>query len=98
MAKKPSECTCITDVRSEIDCIDQQIISLLNRRFDYVREVVKYKENTASSIEASDRRTSMLQDRRKWAEEKGLDPDVVEKMFDDLVQYFIREEKKMINI
>lgn len=96
--KTPEECTSITDVRNEIDNIDWAIINLLYHRFQYVKEVVKYKEPTSNSIEASDRRTSMLQTRRQWAEQAGLSPDVIENMFDNLVEYFISEEKKIVNI
>lgn len=96
--KKPSECQSITDVRNEIDNIDRTIISLLAERFEYVKEVVKYKDRTASSIEASDRRAAVLSARRQWAEEQGLSPDVIEEIYTRLVAYFIDEEKKIINL
>lgn len=98
VTKTPAECETITDVRNEIDNIDREIIGLLYHRFQYVKEVVKYKEPTSDAIEASDRRTSMLQTRREWAEQVGLSPDVVEDLFDRLVAYFISEEKKIMNI
>lgn len=94
----PSECTDITEVRNEIDNIDKVVIKLLHDRFEYVKEVVKYKARTASSIEASDRRSAALSDRRKWAEEAGLCPDVIEDIYSRLIQYFIEEEKKIANI
>lgn len=83
-------------MRNEIDNIDKVIIGLISERFQYVKEVVKYKEKTASSIEAPDRRMNMLKNRREWAIEHGLCPDVIEDMYDKLVQYFIQEEKKMV--
>jgi hypothetical protein len=36
----------------------------------------------------------MLQARRIWAEEEGLNPDVIENLYQDLVNYFIAEELK----
>lgn len=36
----------------------------------------------------------MLQTRRQWAEENGLSADVIEKMYSDLVNYFIEEEMR----
>lgn len=95
---KPCECTNITDVRNEIDNIDRAIISLLSERFEYVKEVVKYKDNTPSSIVASDRRNIVLSQRRQWAEEKGLNPDVIEEIYSKLIQYFISEELKIKNL
>lgn len=96
--KLPQECCNITDVRNEIDNIDREIIRLLSTRFGYVREVVKYKDGTASGIEASARRNEVMQTRRQWAEAGGLNPDVVEEIYDRLVRYFIEEEKKIINL
>jgi isochorismate pyruvate lyase len=34
----------------------------------------------------------MLEKRRIWAQEEGLNPDVIEKLYRDLVTYFIEEE------
>ena len=95
--KRPAECTSINDVRDEIDNIDRVIVELLSKRFQYVKEVVKYKENTPASIEAPQRRQAVLEARRKWAQEKGLDPDVIEGMYDNLIRYFIEEEMKIKN-
>jgi isochorismate pyruvate lyase len=36
----------------------------------------------------------MLLQRRVWADEQGLSPEVVEKLYRDLVTYFISEEMK----
>jgi isochorismate pyruvate lyase len=36
----------------------------------------------------------MLQQRREWAQESGLNPDVVENIYRDLVSYYIEEELK----
>lgn len=96
--KLPLECSNITEVRNEIDNIDKEIIRLLSVRFGYVREVVKYKENTSDGIEAADRRAAVISSRREWAEAQGLNPDVIEDMYNRLINYFIEEEKKIINV
>lgn len=96
--KLPSECTSLSEVRGEIDNIDRAIIKLLGERSGYVKEVTRYKEKTAASVEAPERRMQMLCDRRRWAADAGLSPDVVEEIFDRLVRYFIEEEKKLMNI
>lgn len=96
--KRPSECTSISEVRQEIDHIDQVIIKLISERFGYVKEVVKYKEPNAGSIEAPQRRIDMMVQRRQWAEEGGLNPDAIEHIYNELVEYFISEEKKIMNV
>lgn len=92
----PHECSDITEIRNEIDSIDRKIISLLSTRFGYVREVVKYKENTDIGIEASERRAEVIASRRQWAEESGLNPDVIENIYNTLIDYFIEEEKRLL--
>lgn len=96
--KLPQECTNITEVRNEIDIIDKDIINMLSKRFGYVREVVKYKEKTTSGVEASGRRAAVITSRREWAEEVGINPDVIENIYNTLIDYFITEEKKIMNI
>ncbi len=93
--KLPAQCTSIEEVRSEIDTIDSAIIRLIAKRFDYVREVVKYKDNTPGSIEADERRRQVIATRRDEAEAQGLDPDVVADIWNRLIAYFIEEEKKI---
>lgn len=95
--KLPQQCEDIAQVRKEIDNIDLNIIRLLSERFGYVREVVKYKDGTAAGIEATDRRLAVIESRRRWAVEAGLDPDVIEHIYNTLITYFIDEEKKIIN-
>lgn len=96
--KSPAECQDITEVRNEIDRIDRLVVELISERFEYVKQVVKFKEKTAGSIEAPVRRAAMLKQRRAWAEELGLGPDAIECIFDRLVQYFIEEEKLIAKV
>lgn len=92
--KQPFECANISEVRNEIDNIDKEIIRLLSIRLSYVKEVVKYKDGTPEGIEASERKAEVLRTRGQWAEEQGLNAEVVEGFYDNLVKYFIEEEKK----
>lgn len=94
--KKPEECQNIEDVRAAIDEIDMKLIDLLAERFLYVKEVVKYKENSLDSIIAHKRREEVINTRKKWATEKGLDPEVIAKLYILLTEYFISEEIKMM--
>ena len=64
------------DIRAEIDSIDQEVIQLLGRRFAYVQAAAQFK-TSATSVRAPERFKAMLAQRRIWAQEAGLDPDVV---------------------
>lgn len=91
--KEPDDCADMQDIRREIDCLDQMIIALLGKRFQYVRAAAKFK-TSESSVRAPERFKAMLQQRRVWAEENGLNPDAIEKLYSDLVTHFIEEEMK----
>ena len=89
--KMPDECTNIQEIRTEIDEIDRQVIASFAKRFAYVKAASKFKTD-ATSVRAKERFVAMLEQRRTWAQENGLNPDVIEKIYRDLITYFIEEE------
>ena len=91
--KNPDECANIQEVREEIDIIDREVIDALSKRFQYVIAAARFKTSEAS-VRSPDRFEAMLQQRREWAQESGLNPDVVENVYRDLVNYYIEEELK----
>lgn len=93
MRKAPEECTGLQDIRAEIDRLDREVIAALGQRFAYVKAAAKFKTSEAS-VKDSKRFLAMLEQRRKWAAAEGLNPDVIEKLYRDLVTHFIEEEWK----
>jgi isochorismate pyruvate lyase len=93
--KEPEHCVSLADVRAEIDRIDEAIVRALGTRFQYVLRAADFKTD-AESVRASERRQAMMRQRRAWAEESGLDADVIEKLYSDLVAYFIQEELRRV--
>ena len=91
--RKPDECRDMQDIRAEIDRIDQEVIRLLGQRFQYVQAASQFK-TSKTSVRAPERFKAMLEQRRVWAREAGLDPDVIASLYRDLVNYFIEEEMK----
>ncbi len=89
--KKPEECMDIREIRCEIDRLDHEIIVAMGKRRPYVKAASKFKADE-TGVRAPDRVTSMLRQRRAWAVEEGLDPDLIEKIYMELVSYFINEE------
>jgi isochorismate pyruvate lyase len=89
----PQDCAGMVDIRAEIDMLDEHIIKLIAQRFAYVKAAAKFK-TSPDAVRAKERFEAMLQQRRVWADEQGLSPEVIEKMYRDLVNYFIGEEMK----
>ncbi|MBK8808107.1 MAG: chorismate mutase [Bacteroidales bacterium] len=95
---KPEECKSLEEVRNEIDSIDKQILHLFGQRYKYVKEVVKYKTADKDSIIAAKRRDAVLQKIRVLAADNNLDPDVFENIYRILIEHFIEEELKIVNL
>ena len=93
MIKAAHECHSLAEVRQEIDRIDQQVIKLWGQRFQYVLAAAPFKQDQVA-VHAPERFRAMLADRRAWASAEGLNPELIAKIYTDLVQYFIDEELK----
>ncbi|MGB7415894.1 MAG: isochorismate lyase [Thermosynechococcaceae cyanobacterium] len=87
----PQDCQNMTEIRAEIDALDRQIIAQLGQRFAYVKAAAPFK-TSVKDVQAQERFDAMLLQRRTWAEAEGLDANVIEKMYRDLVTYFIEAE------
>lgn len=89
---KPAlECQNISEIRNAIDSLDRQMVELIGERATYVRAAASFKQNT-TEVKAEDRVSSMLQKRRDWAVQNNLNPDAIEQLYRDLIDYFINEE------
>ena len=94
--RSPKQCYDMNDIRTEIDKIDHTVIKLFATRFEYVKAASKFKKN-ANDVQAKARFDSMLEQRKLWANELGLNGDVIKELYANLVRYFIDEELKQFN-
>lgn len=86
--KSPEQCADLQDVRTGIDTIDRQIVTLLGERLRYVHAAAAFKP-TVESIPAPERVAAMMIDRRAWAAERGLSPDFVAGLFTTITDWYI---------
>ena len=93
--KNPEDCTNIAEIRKGIDLIDKQLIELIGKRFQYVKEIVKFKSNK-EDVEAKPRYEEVLRIRKQWAKEQNLNPEVIETIYITMIQYFIEEQLNIL--
>jgi isochorismate pyruvate lyase len=91
--KAPAACESLGEIRAGMDALDRSIIRILVQRVDYVRAAAKFK-TSADAVAAPDRVQKVLDTRRDWAIEVGLDGEVVRALYRDIVAYCVGEEKK----
>jgi len=87
----------LQEAREVIDLIDAEIIRLLGNRAGFVRQVVKFKK-TVQDVRAPDRYAEVMRRRREMAQNEGLNPDVVERMYKLLIDNFIQEEIELLHL
>ena len=86
----------LSDIRSEIDRIDRELIRLLAQRQRLVEKVGRLKpKGDKAAVQASDRVAQVIANRRKEALELGLSPDVAESVWRSMIQAFIALEEKV---
>lgn len=88
--KPPENCASIEDVRENIDALDREIVALIGRRAQYVTVAARFKTGEESVRARTPE--GMLDARRRWAEEEGLDPEVVENVYRTLIDHFVQRE------
>lgn len=91
----PAECKNKEEIRNQIDTIDKEIIKLFALRFQYVSEIVKYK-NDVESVVAQDRKNEVINQRGKWAEELGLDKTTFQCIYECLINHNINKELEIL--
>jgi len=93
--KNPGNCKSIEEIREAIDGIDYQILRLFSERYEFVKEIVKFKTDEASVI-AENRQKEVIEKRREWAVELGLNPDLFEDIFWILMRYNVQKELEIL--
>ena len=73
-------------VRDLIDDVDREILTLLNRRTQLAQRAAKAKAEFGAPVLDAARETTLLLDRRAWAQDLGLDENLVEEVFRTLLR------------
>ena len=95
--REPKECQNIQEIRNAIDEIDYQILAFFGKRYEYVKEIVKFKSDKDGII-AKDRQLEVLQKRKDWAIAFGLDPELFEEIYKTLIYWNIQKELEILNL
>ena len=85
----------LSDIRSDIDNIDRQLLRLAQRQI-LVEKAGRLKpKGDKVAVQASDRVAQVIANRRKEALELGLSPDVAESVWRSMIKAFIALEEKV---
>lgn len=89
----PDPCKSLAQVREQIDRIDAQIVQLLAERGGYVLAAARFK-TSAEDVRAPQRVEQVIARVRALAEQQGALPDVVERVYRELIEAFTEAEHR----
>ena len=89
-------CKSLEEVRNNIDRIDKEIIMLIAERGNFVKQASKFKKDS-QDVTAPQRVEAVIQKVRQISEEYGANPDMVEKLYRDMIANFVRIEMNEFN-
>lgn len=88
-----SETLSLEEIRQDIDIIDYQIVELLAKRTQLVSMIGTLKERR-SSIRDREREGEVLKRARENAGRKGVDPELIEKIYKMLFDHFVELQER----
>lgn len=84
----------LNNLRKKIDEIDENIISLLKKRFDIVGEIKKIKNENNISVIDGQRQKQLLDLRKSFAKKINISEEFIKKLFSLIHDYSVEIQKK----
>lgn len=92
----PQQCADMTELRGQIDDLDEILVELLATRAGYIDRAVELKTLNGWPARIPARVDEVIENARAKAGQAGLDPDLVEGLWRQLVEWSIAREACVI--
>ena len=90
---KKEKCESLEQVRDRIDQLDQELIELIATRQFYVDQAVRFKRTT-HDVQSPERVEDVIKKVRGAAQDQGVDPNLIEHIYREMIHHFIQRELK----
>ena len=87
----PADCLTMAEVRHGVDRLDEKIVALLAERFRYMEAAARIKP-TRAAVRDEARKAQVIGNACRLAVEAGIQPDVIGRLYDALVEASIAYE------
>lgn len=94
--RTPSQCRTMTELRAEIDRIDRALIAALAERAGYIDRAIDLKPAEGLPARITPRVAQVLENVRAHAIDQGLDPDLVEALWTQIIDWSIAREERVL--
>lgn len=93
----PQKCNDMDALRQQIDALDAQLVALLADRAGYIDRAVELKSENGWPARIPARVEEVIENARARAGHSGLDPDLIESLWRQLVEWSIAREARVIH-
>lgn len=93
----PQNCKSMRDLRAEIDALDSSIVDLLVLRASYIDRAIELKPAEGLPARIPARVEEVVGKVCNTARDKGLDPELVEGLWRQLIDWSIDREARVID-
>lgn len=84
-------CKDLSEVRENIDRLDNEIVKLIAERSTYVSQAANFKKTT-DDVKAPERVEMIIEKMRGLAKGNNLNPDIIEVVYRNMINAFINME------
>ncbi|MCT4557497.1 MAG: chorismate mutase [Pelagimonas sp.] len=96
--KDPDLCRSMPELRDAIDALDRDLVHLLAHRARFIDRAVVLKRENGWPARIPSRVEDVVANVRETAQHKGLDPDLIERLWRDLIDWSIAREAQSIDL
>ena len=90
------KCTTLEEARSEIDKVDEEIVKLIAKRNDYIKQIAYFK-TTIDEVKAEDRISDVISRVREQAISLDLSPNLINDLYVRMIDSMVESEISEFN-
>lgn len=94
--KSPADCHSMQELRAQIDVLDGEIVAKLAERAGYIDRAVVLKQQEDLPARIDDRVEQVVEKVRAKAQTLGLDADLTEALWRQLIEWSILREERIL--
>jgi isochorismate pyruvate lyase len=92
----PQDCNNMSDLRAQIDALDEDLVALFVERAGYIDRAIALKQDNGLPARIPERVEEVVTNAGGRAEAAGLDRELVERLWRQLVEWSITREAQVI--
>ena len=84
-------CTTLEEAREQIDKVDEEIVALIAKRNDYIKQIAHFK-TTIEEVKAEDRISDVISRVREQAISLDLSPNLINDLYVRMIDAMVESE------